>query len=81
MKPDFSKMSKQELKAYVLTHRDDMEAIRQLFSRRQSDGKNKPYPPLVKDGIPIEENINIMKKAIQERIEKINKSHKSDDII
>ena len=43
--------------------------------------KNKPYPPLVKDGIPIEENIKIMKKAIQERIEKINKSHKSDDII
>ncbi|MDJ0730142.1 MAG: hypothetical protein QNJ33_09155, partial [Crocosphaera sp.] len=62
-------------------HRDDMEAIRQLFSCCQSAGNNKPYPPLVKDGIPIEENINIMKTAIQERIEKINKSHKPNDTI
>lgn len=27
-------MSKEELRAYVLTHRNDAEAIRALFSRR-----------------------------------------------
>jgi hypothetical protein len=31
MKPNFDEMSKAELKAYVLSHRDD-EAIRVLFS-------------------------------------------------
>jgi hypothetical protein len=34
MKPNFDEMSKAELKAYVLSHRDDDEAIRVLFSRR-----------------------------------------------
>lgn len=69
MKPDFSKMSKTELKAYVLEHRDDLEAIRHLFSRRNQE--NRRFPPLSKNGIPIEENINIMKVAIQERLEEI----------
>ncbi|WP_202815044.1 DUF6887 family protein [Leptolyngbya sp. NIES-2104] len=34
MKPDFKAMSREDLKAYVLAHRDDDEAIRELFSRR-----------------------------------------------
>lgn len=34
MKPDFKAMSKEDLRAYVLAHRDDDEAIRELFSRR-----------------------------------------------
>ncbi|MEA5534033.1 hypothetical protein VB691_08435 [Crocosphaera sp. XPORK-15E] len=68
-------MSKTDLKAYVLTHRDDMEAIRHLFSRRQSDEDTKHYPPLAKDGLPIEENINIMKTAIQERLKETMKSN------
>ena len=33
-KPNFEAMSKEELRAYVLTHRNDAEAIRALFSRR-----------------------------------------------
>ena len=32
------------------------------------------YPPLVQDGILIEENIEIMKAAIQERIKETTKS-------
>jgi len=32
-KPDYQAMSRQELKQYVLTHRDDLEAIRELFDR------------------------------------------------
>jgi (2Fe-2S) ferredoxin len=33
-KPDFKAMSKDDLRAYVLAHREDDEAIRELFSRR-----------------------------------------------
>ncbi|MBD1842552.1 hypothetical protein H6F89_03805 [Cyanobacteria bacterium FACHB-63] len=33
-KLDLKAMSKDDLRAYVLTHRDDNEAIRELFSRR-----------------------------------------------
>ena len=32
--PDFDVMSKQELKAYMLRHRDDLDALEALFSRR-----------------------------------------------
>jgi (2Fe-2S) ferredoxin len=34
MKPDFKAMSKEDLRAYVLAHRNDDEAVRELFSRR-----------------------------------------------
>ncbi len=37
MKPNFERMTRQELKAYVLAHRDDAEAIRSLFNRRSPD--------------------------------------------
>lgn len=33
-KPNFEAMSKEDLRAYVLAHREDDEAIRELFSRR-----------------------------------------------
>ena len=37
MRPNFDLMTRQELKAYVLAHRDDAEAIRSLFNRRTPD--------------------------------------------
>jgi hypothetical protein len=70
MKPDFTTMSKAELKAYVLENRDDIQAIRYLFSLRTKGEEKRRFPPLSQNGIPIEENIDIMKKAIQERLEK-----------
>ncbi len=73
MKPNFEKMSKAELKAYVLQHRDDIEAVRHLFSRRTPERENKHYPPLSKNGVPIEENIRIMEEAIKRRIEEEEK--------
>ncbi len=39
-KPNFEAMSKEDLRAYVLAHREDDEAIRALFSRRDP---NKPF--------------------------------------
>jgi hypothetical protein len=72
MKPDFETMSKTELKAYVLEHRDDLEAIRYLF-RVPPGVEVKQYPPVcTEEGIPIEENIRIMEEAIQERIAREN---------
>lgn len=68
MRPDFQTMSKADLKAYVLEHRNDLEAIRYLFSRRTPGQEGRRYPPLSKDGVPIEENIRIMKDAIRQQI-------------
>ncbi len=39
MKPNFETMTRQELKSYVLTHRDDLEAFVLLMSRRSPDSE------------------------------------------
>ena len=39
MKPSFETMTRQELKSYVLTHRDDKEAIDLLMSCRSPDSE------------------------------------------
>jgi hypothetical protein len=72
MKPNFEAMSTAELKVYVLSHRDDDEAIRTLFSRRNPpDSKATWYEPMsTPDGLPIEENIQIAEKAIRKRAER-----------
>ncbi len=49
MKPDFKKMDKAELKAYVLKYRDDTEAVRELFSRRSPNGHRYPAPRTQED--------------------------------
>lgn len=41
--PNYEKMSREELRKYVLLHRDDDEAIRELFvNRRNSNAKIYP---------------------------------------
>jgi hypothetical protein len=72
MKPNFDEMSKAELKAYVLSHRDDDEAIRVLFSRRNPpDSEATWYGPMcTPEGVPIEENIRIAEEAILQRAER-----------
>jgi len=44
IKPDFNAMSKQELKAYVLKHRDDLDALEALFSRRSPNSRVVRFP-------------------------------------
>ena len=39
MKPNFNKMSKPELRAYVLAHRDDLQALDALYNRRTPDSE------------------------------------------
>jgi hypothetical protein len=72
MKPNYEAMSKAELKAYVLEHREDLEAMRLLFAIPPGV-EVKRYPPVVtEEGVPIEENIRIMEQAIQARIAQEN---------
>lgn len=67
MKPNFEEMSKAELKAYVLSHRDDDEAIRVFFGRRNPpDSEATWYGPMcTPEGVTIEENIRIAEEAIR----------------
>ena len=71
MKPNFDEMSRAELKAYVLSHRDDDEAIRVFFSRRNPpDSQATWYGPMcTPEGVPIEDNIRIAEEAIKQRVE------------
>lgn len=43
-KPDFSKMTRQELKAYVLSHREDDDAIEALIKRGNPNSPVYPFP-------------------------------------
>ena len=44
-KPDFSQLTRKELKAYIRQHPTDDEAIRELFiNRRHPDAKVYPFP-------------------------------------
>lgn len=66
MKPDDKTMSKAELKRYVLDHREDMEAIRELFINR-SDPNGKVYP-FALDGEEQQEGF----KALRRRVERLD---------
>jgi hypothetical protein len=43
-KPDFSQMSRKELKAYVLVNREDDDAIKELIKRPAPNARTYPYP-------------------------------------
>jgi hypothetical protein len=40
VKPDFAAMTSQQLRAYVLEHRDDEEALQAFLDRRRSENPN-----------------------------------------
>jgi hypothetical protein len=44
MKPDFTTMSKAELRAYALEHKEDLEALRALMSRRDPEAIRYNFP-------------------------------------
>ncbi|MDF5730736.1 MAG: hypothetical protein PUP92_22635 [Rhizonema sp. PD38] len=77
MQPNYEKMTNKELIAYALSHRDDVEPLRVLYSRRTPDSEATWYGPMAtEDGMPIEENIRIAEAAIKQRIELENKRKK-----
>lgn len=69
MKPNYEEMSIPELRAYVLEHREDDEAIRVLFHHPSL--KWKTFSPMyTEDGKPIEENIRLAEEELRKAIEK-----------
>lgn len=71
MRPNFEEMTSAELRAYALAHRDDIEPLRVLYSRRSPDSEATWYGPMcTPEGAPIEENIRIAEEAIRQRAEK-----------
>jgi hypothetical protein len=70
MRPNFEEMTSAELRAYALAHRDDIEPLRVLYSRRSPDSEATWYGPMsTPEGVPIEENIRIAEEAIRKRAE------------
>ena len=44
MKPNFEVMTKAQLRAYVLEHKEDLEALRALMSHRDPQGIKYNFP-------------------------------------
>ena len=81
MKLNFEKMSIAQLTAYLKTHRDDLEAIDALVSRRTSKREAACYPtPCTSQGVAIEKNLRIMEEAIRQRIEKLWREETSQSL-
>jgi hypothetical protein len=54
-KPDFSQMTRQELRAYVLAHREDDDAIEALIHRGNPNSPTYPFPQTNEDLKAMEE--------------------------
>lgn len=65
MKSDFKAMSRAELRAYVLEHRDDETAFHALVDRFTENGTDEIYPY---PNTP--ETIEILREAIRRRLGK-----------
>ena len=76
----YDKMSFSELRAYVLAHRDDDEAVRALFDRRSPDETAIWYPAPVD-----EEGVRVMEEAFRqkfgERFERGSQIEGGDDLL
>jgi hypothetical protein len=54
-KPDFSQMSRKELKTYALANREDDDAIEELIKRPAPNARDYPYPQTDEDLQEIQE--------------------------
>ncbi|WP_449420419.1 DUF6887 family protein [Phormidium nigroviride] len=70
MKPDFETMSKAELRAYYLAHRDDNEAFYTLVDRLKADNKDGVWYPFP----DTPELLKEMEDNIRDRINKLKES-------
>lgn len=66
MKPDFSKMTRQELRNYILTHREDDDAIESLINRGNPHSPKYPFPKTEDDFREMEE---ILKQKLSSKDE------------
>lgn len=60
-KPEFNNMTRQELRAYILTHREDDDAIEALIKRSNPNSPKYPYPQTEEDFRMMEE---LLKKKL-----------------
>lgn len=60
-KPDFSTMTRQELRAYVLAHREEDDAIEALIKRGNQNSPKYPFPQTDEDFREMEQ---ILKKKL-----------------
>ncbi|WP_013321356.1 DUF6887 family protein [Gloeothece verrucosa] len=67
-KPDFSKMTRQELRAYILAHREDDEAIEALIRRSDPNSPKYRFPQTEEDLREMEE---ILKRKLESRGEAV----------
>jgi hypothetical protein len=67
MKPDFDTMSIAELRAYLLSHRNDDEVFYKLADRLEASSDDTDLYPIP----DTPENIAIMEAAIQEQVRKL----------
>lgn len=65
MKPDFSKMTRQELRAYILANREDDDAIPALIKRGNPNSPKFPFPKT-------EADLKEMQEVLRDKL-----SHKS----
>jgi hypothetical protein len=61
MKPDFSKMTRQELRNYILTHREDDDAIAALIDRGNPHSLKYLFPET-------EDNFREMEEILKQRL-------------
>jgi hypothetical protein len=73
MKPDFNHMSIDELRAYLLSHREDEEAFYVLADRLEASSEGSELYPLP----DTPETIAIMETAIRERVKKLEDKRKT----
>lgn len=62
-KPDFSKMPRPELRAYILAHREDDEAIEALIRRGNPNSPVYPFPQT-------DEDLKAMEEILRKKLEK-----------
>ncbi|ELR96618.1 hypothetical protein GLO73106DRAFT_00004130 [Gloeocapsa sp. PCC 73106] len=69
MKPNFETMNKAQLRAYVLEHREDQEALRALMSRRDLNGVQYNFPN-TEEGR--EQTKAVIKRKIEGNLDKLS---------
>jgi hypothetical protein len=69
MKPDFDNMSKAELRAYIVAHRNDQEAFYKFVDRFKADSNDPGWHPCPKTP----EDWAKVPELIQEQIKKLEK--------
>ncbi|MCY7391334.1 MAG: hypothetical protein LH647_07500 [Leptolyngbyaceae cyanobacterium CAN_BIN12] len=73
MKPDFDTMTIVELRAYLLSHRNDDEAFYKLADRLEASPNGTALYPVP----DTPENIALMEAAIREQVQKLEEKRKN----